>query len=81
MTGGPTILGAPGLVLPGSDGDSLGQRLVHPLPVHAAVAGLGHVGEHGVLDDGGHGVGVGLGRGAGGHAEEAVLWVDGPQIA
>lgn len=50
------------------------------LPPHSSVAGLAHVGEHGVFDDGGHGVRVGLFRGAGSHAEETVLWVDGPQF-
>ena len=76
-----TIAGAPGLVLPGSEGDPLAQGLVHALPVYAPVAGLCHIGEEGVLDDGCHGVGVGLARGARGDPEEAVLRVDGPQVA
>lgn len=50
----------PLFVLPGSDGDARGQRLIDAFPVHAAVAGLGHVGEDGVLSDGPDGVGVRL---------------------
>ena len=73
-----TIARAPGLVLPGSEGHPLGQGLVHAFPVHTPVAGLRHVGEKGVLDDGCHGVGVGLDGGAWGDPEEAVLRVDGP---
>lgn len=72
-----TILWAPGLVLPGSEGDSLRQWLVHALPVHTTIAGLRNVGENSVFDDGLHGVGVGFGWGAGRHSEKAVLRVDG----
>lgn len=77
----PTVLRRPALVLPGGQRHTGRQILVHALPVHAALAGLGHVGEDGVLADGGHGVGVGLGGGSWSHPEEAVLWVDGSEIA
>lgn len=65
--------------MPVGEGHS-GRGGVQALPPHAAVAGLAHVGEDGVLGDGGHGVRVGLVGGAGRHAEEAVLRVDGPQL-
>lgn len=55
---GRTILGGPLLVLPGSELDARGQRLVDAFPVNAPVTGLSHVGEDGVLLDGLDGIGV-----------------------
>lgn len=66
--------------MPVGDGHS-GRGGVQALPPHSPVAGLAHVGEDGVLGDGGHGVRVGFVRGAGRDAEEAVLRVDGSQFS
>ena len=65
--------------MPVCEGDA-GGRGGKSLPPHSSIAGLTDVGEHCVFGDGGHGVGVGLVRGARSHAEETVLWVDGPQF-
>lgn len=65
--------------MPGGDGDPFRNPLIDALPVDAAFAGLGHVGENGVTLDGMHGVGVGPSGRARGHPEEAVLGVDGTQ--
>ena len=60
-----------------TSGGILGQAL----PPDVTVLSLGNVGEDGVLVTGGQGIRVGLGGGAGGHTEEAVLGVDGVQLA
>lgn len=79
--GNLTILGAPFLVLPGSDLHAGGQRLVEALPVDTAVTGLSHVGEDGVFLDGPDGVGVGLYRGSRGNPKKAIFRVDSPQVS
>ncbi len=58
-----------------------GWGVGHALPPDAALGGEGYVGEDGVFGEGGHGVGVGFGAGAGGYAEEAVLGIDGAELA
>ena len=73
-------VGAPGVALPVQG--MVGGILVQLLPPHGVVVQVqGHVGEDGPLLGGLQGVGVGLGVGAGGHAEEALLRVHGPQAA
>lgn len=69
----------PGLAQPGGDSDTRWKRLVDALPVHATVAGLSHIGEKSITLDCGHGIGIGGSRGTGGHPEEAILRVDGPE--
>src|SRR3974390_2300871 len=69
----------PGTALPVDE--LLGDRSVHAFPPHVAVLRQGHVGEDGVLGDGGHGVGVAGEVGARRHAEVTVLRVDRPQPA
>ena len=80
---GALLLG--GLAIPGLAGpiqSVLGRILVQAFPPHGVVVQVvGHVGEDGALLGGNQSVGVGLHVGAGGHAEEAVLGVDGVQLA
>lgn len=77
--GGRFVAGRPRLAEPIGDGDT-GRGVFHAFPVDAAVAGLRHVGEYGVLEYRVHGHRVGgLGR-AGSHAEEPEFRVDGPQL-
>ena len=75
-----TILGVPLLALPGNELDARGQRLVNAFPVNAPIAGLGHIGEDGILLDGLDGIGVCLHRGSRSDTKKPVLWVDGPQV-
>ena len=73
-------LAVPGAALPAHR--VLRGILVQTLPPHGVVVQVvNYIGEDGVLSGGGQGVGVGLDIGAGGHAEEAVLRVHGPQPA
>ena len=73
-------LAVPGAALPAHR--VLRGILVQTLPPHGVVVQVvNHIGEDGALSGGGQGVGVGLDIGAGGHAEEAVLRVHGPQPA
>lgn len=65
--------------MPVGQGDPC-SRGVQSLPPYPSVAGLAHVGEHCVFGDGRHGVRVGLQGRARSHAEETVLWVDGPEF-
>ena len=80
---GALLLG--GLAIPGLAGpiqSVLRRILVQAFPPHGVVVQVvGHVGKDGALLGGDQSVGVGLHVGAGGHAEEAVLGVDGVQLA
>ena len=73
-------LAVPGAALPVHR--VLRRILVQTLPPHGVVVQVvNHIGEDGALSGGGQCVGVRFDIGAGGHAEEAVLRVHGPQPA